>query len=90
MIASRLSALGLSDRTIRALLVLTFGLVAGILAATIPHSPLLPPVELFLAGLAALVDPNAHTIAPGPIPVPAVPAAPVDPNAASVTPPPAP
>lgn len=69
MIADRLAALGISPRIVVGIIVLAFTAVAGILAALFPGEPWVPAVAAFLAGVAALIDPNgAHPAAQAPAP----------------------
>jgi len=86
MLADRLAALGIPPRIVVGIIVLAFTAVAGILAAVFPGEPWVPAVAAFLAGVAALIDPNgAHPASDPAVPAVTAPAAPA-PDSTSGTP----
>ena len=67
MIADKLSALGIPAVYVKGLLVLTFGLLSGLIVALAPGWPGDAAVVAFLSGLAVLIDPNvAHGVSAAP------------------------
>jgi hypothetical protein len=77
VIADKLAALGIPPRIVVGIIVLAFTAAAGVLAALYPGEPWVPAVAAFLAGVAALIDPNgAHPATTATAPVDALPVTP--------------